>query len=173
MELLDMTSIFIEHYNRYPKMMIQDYLKVLYQSCFGPHHLQGNPSYDIAQTILEKELDNISIITNRYIEDIGNGYVRIYLDAILTNQISKEDLLKRFVSSMIETLDLKKNIICFHEGLKQLIDLCSNGTLPFSKTECEKRIQEYINNGIHPIHHSTEYNNLYHPHYRVVRGDRG
>ena len=168
MKPIDMSEIFINHYKMYPKMQIQDYLKLLYQSCFGPFHLHGNPSHEKVQAYIDTELENMTTTTGRYIEEIGNGYARVYLDAVESGNILKEELLSQFVSSMNEPVDIKEATNLFHTGLTLFTTLCDIGILPY-KTEYEHVLTKYLKEGIRPVHHSDEYRTHYQPHYRVIK----
>jgi hypothetical protein len=160
--------VFIQHNKNYPSLDIQDFVKLLYQSCFGPKHLYGNPTDETINNYLNDELKQMAVAQNRDIEDIGNGYIRIYLDAIKNHTITKQVVLTSFKKSMNSPMNEQEATDKFNIGLETLASLCETNEMPFTKCAFESFMNQYLKKGIRAIHHSPTYNALYQPHYRVV-----
>jgi hypothetical protein len=148
-------------------MQIQDFVKLLYQSCFGPKHLHRNPSKDFVLNYMNQELENSTSI-HRTMEDIGNGFVRIYLDMIHDEILEKEKLVDLFMASMEIDIDWVSAEALFYNGLNTLQVMIAESLLPFNIDEYHLFITTYQSQGIHPVHHSDIFKKLYSPHYRVV-----
>ena len=156
-------EILLIHYNRYPQMEITDFIKLIYQNSFGPRHMH-NPSKEDVLKYLDEE---IKVVTNEteIIEDIGNGYVRVYL----SKETNIEKLSNDFLNSMIEDTYTETNIRVFYRKLNILIKLIKKGSIKLPKKESINLVNEYLSNGINPVRHTKIYNELYKPHYRVIR----
>ncbi len=161
------TDILLSHYKKYPLMEVEDYIKLIYQSVFGPHHFQENPSIETVRLWIERELSSVKLSYN-LIEDIGNDYVRVHLGVILKNKIATEEVVEAFVNSMNDYLNLDSADIMFNLGINHLKLFYLNN---YERTKAEAaiiQIDEYLKSGVRPIHHSQTFRDNYHPHYRVI-----
>ena len=156
-------DILLEHYQKYPQMELNDFIKLIYQNSFGPRHMH-NPSKEDVLKYLDEE---IKVVTNEteIIEDIGNGYVRVYL----SKETNIEKMSNDFLNSMIEDTYTETNIRVFYRKLNILIKLIKKGSIKLQKKESINLVNEYLSNGINPVRHTKIYNELYKPHYRVIR----
>jgi putative membrane protein insertion efficiency factor len=156
-------DILLEHYQKYPQMELNDFIKLIYQNSFGPRHMH-NPSKEDVLKYLDEE---IKVVTNEteIIEEIGNGYVRVYL----SKETNIEKLSNDFFNSMIEDTYTETNIRVFYRKLNILIKLIKKGSIKLPKKESINLVNEYLSNGINPVRHTKIYNELYKPHYRVIR----
>ena len=156
-------DILLKHYQKYPQMELNDFIKLIYQNSFGPRHMH-NPSKEDVLKYLDEE---IKVVTNEteIIEDIGNGYVRVYL----SKETNIEKLSNDFLNSMIEDTYTETNIRVFYRKINILIKLIKKGSIKLPKKESINLVNEYLSNGINPVRHTKIYNELYKPHYRVIR----
>lgn len=155
--------ILLEHYKKYPQMELNDFIKLIYQNSFGPRHMH-NPSFD---TVLKYLNEEMKVVTSEkeIIEDIGNGYVRVYL----SKKTNIENLSQEFLNSMNEDTYTEINIRVFYRKLNVLIKLIKKGSIKLPKKESINLVNEYLSNGINPVRHTKIYNELYKPHYRVIK----
>jgi putative membrane protein insertion efficiency factor len=161
-EAIKIKEILLEHYNKYPKMVLQDFIKLIYQNSFGPRHLSA-PDIETIEKYLVTEMEIVS--GDEYIENIGNGYVRVYLG---TNT-DIEKIKKEFYNeTKIETMS-EENIRLFYRKINILAELIKKDIILLPKKESLNEIREYLSNGITAVRHSSIYNNEYHPHYRVLK----
>lgn len=156
-------EILLIHYKKYPHMEITDFIKLIYQNSFGPRHMH-NPSKEAVLKYLTEEM-KVVISDKELTEDIGNGYVRVYL----SKETDIENLSKNFLNSMAEDTYTETNIRIFYRKINVLIKLIKKGSIKLPKKESIKYIKEYLSNGINPVRHTKIYNELYKPHYRVIR----
>lgn len=154
--------IILAHYQKYPKMTIEDFVKLIYQNTFGPYHLY-NPDKQKIITYLKQELLQVSS-PNKQIEDIGNNYVRIYLNT----QTDIECLANSFYQSTLVNTFNQENIHLFFLKINILIKLIKKKKIKLPKKASIIFLNQYLANGITPVHHSKIYNQTYSPHYRVV-----
>jgi hypothetical protein len=160
-------NILLSHYKRYPLMEVEDYIKLIYQSTFGPYHFQGNPNYKNVSSRIESELSQITSSYN-LIEDIGNDYVRVHLGAIKENRISIDEVIEAFINSMNDYLNVDSATINFMLGINYLKIIVTDVQNETKAKESILKIDEYLKSGIRPIHHSQTYRDNYYPHYRVI-----
>ena len=144
-------------------MELNDFIKLIYQNSFGPRHMH-NPTKEDVIRYLNKEME---LITNEkeIIEDIGNGYVRVYL----SKETNMEKISNHFLNSMSEDTYTETNIRIFYRKINVLIKLIKKGSIKLPKKESINLVNEYLSNGINPVRHTKIYNELYKPHYRVIR----
>lgn len=156
-------DILLEHYQKYPQMELNDFIKLIYQNSFGPRHMH-NPSKEDVLKYLDEE---IKVVTNEteIIEDIGDGYVRVYL----SKETNMEKISNNFFNSMAEDTYTETNIRIFYRKINVLTKLIKKGSIKLPKKESINYIKEYLSNGINPVRHSKTYNEFYKPHYRVIK----
>ena len=70
---------------------------------------------------------------------------------------------------MIEDTYTETNIRVFYRKLNILTKLIKKGSIKLPKKESINLVNEYLSNGINPVRHTKIYNELYKPHYRVIR----
>jgi len=171
--MIELEKIILEHYQRYPKMVIQDFIKLIYQNSFGPQHMGDNPSVESVIDYIETELKEYQRYegTNQ-IEYIGNQYYRVNLSVIVDQLLSIEDFAKAFYQSMIESPLMEDHQInMFVYQLKTICTHLEEGSVVIEESQCEKTIEDYLDYGIRPVHHSDVFRMNYHPHYRVIHKD--
>lgn len=162
-----LTRLLELHAKRYPAMEIQDYVKLLYQSEFGPGHLaaEGN-----ALSFLEKEFAQAreeGYAPTYTVEAIGDGLCRCHLDP---GRLTVEDLplLARCFSLSARPRGTSRGL---WRKLGVLAGLTQTDRLPLGPTGLDDFLTEYDRAGCPPLHHSNAYTGAYHPHYRVIDRD--
>lgn len=163
-------EILMNHYHMYPYMQIEDFIKLIYQTVYGPKHFSSNPSLEQIIIYLKAEILEIDETqTDDYIEDIGNGYVRIYLNGSFQNAKKLNLLAETFYESMMMELKTPDQLkIFFLNAIDEFLKLVKNKHIQLDETICKLWIDTYLDHGIHAISHSEIYRNTYKPHYRVV-----
>lgn len=155
--------ILLEHYHKYPLMTITDFIKLIYQNTFGPYHLH-TPSIEKIKVYLEQEMKDVTI-QDEVQENIGNNYIRIHL-SVNTNI---DQLAEVFYQNTLINTNNNQNIHLFFLKINVLIKLIKKKAIKLPKKESIVFLNEYLANGIVPVHHSDIFNQAYHPHYRVIR----
>lgn len=161
------SSILTLHGQRYPRMESRDYVKLLYQSEFGPGHLMEEEE---ALEGLRRELEQAreeGYAPAYAVEAIGGGLCRCHLDPRLLTQ---EDLplLARCLTASARP---RGSMAGLWRKLGLLSALAWRGEIPLESRELEAFLPLYAMEGCPPLHHSEGYGEAYHPHYRVIDRD--
>lgn len=155
------------HAKRYPDMEIKDYVKLLYQSEFGPGHLvaEGDALAALQAEFAQAQEENYA---PAYLsEAISGGLCRFHLSP---KHLSEEDLplLARCFSVSAQP---KGSIQGLWKKLGELTALAWSGELPLNVSDLELFLAVYDTKGCPPVHHSDRFRAAYHPHYRVIDRD--
>lgn len=164
----NLASVVAQHGARYPQMLPQDVFKLLYQSQFGPGHLIENP----AQTLdyLEAEWANCPADAGQpLLENIGNGFSRLYLSAAKAQGIALPLIHRLFCASAQPTGTAEG----FIQQVKLLMTACDRGELPFMSQDLAGLLMQWEREGRPHFSHTAQYRDAYHPAYRVVRSAYG
>ena len=155
------------HAQRYPAMEIQDYVKLLYQSEFGPGHLVTEAD---ALESLQAEFAQAreeSYAPQYTVEAIGGGLCRAHLDPRLFTEADLP-LLSRCLTRSAQPWGTMAGL---WEKLGVLSAMAWCGKLPLDPRELELFLSLYESQGCPPLHHSDGYRELYRPHYRILNRD--
>lgn len=144
-----MNSFIKYHTNKYPKMKTQDIVKLLYQNHFGPGHFISNIETVNNYFINELKSNNINPNENLY-EHIGNNFIRVNIFKY-DNIYKNNDLINYFYNSSLFDFN---NEILKKQFKNNLLNIPNDGFLDN---------YDYSN-----VHHTSLYNQLYQPHYRVI-----
>jgi len=165
-----MKHILLEHSNRYPKMEINDYVKLIHQSVFGPAHFSKQPNKEQLINYLKEELFSFKHYPKTpMIEPIGNDYYRLSLNLIINNILTVEKLASLFLFSMKTNLNNQQNLIKqMNHHLNLLLRMVKNKEIDLDYENSSQFVDQYRMSDFPAIHHSITYQKLYFPHYRVV-----
>ena len=161
-----MKTVLLSHFARYPAMIPQDGVKLVYQSAFGPGHLLADP--DRARAFLRRELDETPAREGAVYEPIGNGYARLHLAAAKAAGREEEEIFQAFFAAANGKTPGKA---VFEQGISLLEELAAQGQAPFSADALAEYLREYRAAGCPMVSHSPVYREHYHPAYRVVFGE--
>jgi uridine kinase len=163
--VVQLRKILFDHVTRYPQMLPEDAVKLVYQNEFGCGHYVDNEVASLAR--LREEVQNLRpAVTNptELFEDIGNGFSRLQLNA-LGDSLSLETVNRFFINtSRLEPGSEER----FEKKLELLVALSLKGVLPFNPEVLGSYLQSYKKAGYPPVSHSQIYRELYAPSYRVV-----
>ncbi len=155
-------EMIINHYEKYPKLQIQDVFKYLYQSSYGCEHMVS--SVETVVNYILQEYENLSF-ENKFETDALDGeYCRVNLSYMNTG-LSADTLGKLFCLSAKKEADAKEKLINKISVVQKLI--CEK-ILPFPKDEFERNVKEWEDKGFAPVHHSDIFRQTYKPSYRVI-----
>lgn len=158
-------DLLISHYNRYPKLKIQDIFKYLYQSTFGCEHLASSLQ-DVTNNIL-KEYNGLYYNGEPDIEELDGDFSRVPISYI-KNGLSVNTMGNLFLSSAKKQVE---GLSVLTEKLVIVKQLISEKLLPFSENEFNKAVSDWKSCGFSPIHHSEAFKQAYHPSYRVISNE--
>lgn len=166
-------GVILSHAAKYPKMRPCDAVKLLYQGEFGVGHMIKSP--ESFEKYLLEEINNTKTDPSVPLwEDIGFGFVRVNLASeSFEKQIGARKLAEMCLESAEKTCG---DEIRFIEKMAYLAFLSAfeETGFDFSKEEMDEYIRSYIESGMPPVHHSSVYEALYRPAYRVcLKGVKG
>ena len=153
-------DLFITHFTKYPKMLPNDFFKLIYQNSHGPHHLD---SLKLTENFI-KELNSITNPPKYQFEDIGNNYTRVYLNPYW-NEHQRNLILDAFIKS---NLDYQPNVALLYKELELLKNMIDMNIISINKQLFENELNNYLFNGIKQISHSILYKQQYDPHYILI-----
>lgn len=143
-----MNNIIKYHQNHFPLSKTQDFVKLLYQSNFGPGHFIKD--YQTIKNYFYNEIENILEDNTNLYEHIGNNTVRVNLSSYI-KKFDKDYLLESFYQSMSK---YTKNSETLNKFQHELTMIDNDGFLDTYNYQ--------------DVHHSLLYKEKYNPHYRVI-----
>lgn len=164
--LCDLFSLLRRQGARYPAMLPQDAVKLLYQREFGPGH--AVPSAADAERRLRAELLTLSPDDHLPLyEELGGGLARLHLAALPSRCVGLRPatLAAFFVYTAHRVHGSLKSFVA---ALNTLRTVCAQGALPFSPAALDAYLTTYAAAGYPAVHHSEAYRARYAPAYRVV-----
>lgn len=145
-----------EHAGRYPKMEMQDYGKLAFQSEYGPEHLLTEKQS--ALRFLQEEMAELpSDASPKNAEPIGGGLCRFPL-SFCKSEPDLESLAELLFLTAQEHCGTVKGIMDKAAQLRRL-------NIP----GMEAWLSGWEEKGYPPVHHSKSYREAYHPHYRLIK----
>ncbi len=155
--------------SRYPRITLCDIYKSFFQDRFGPGHIIE--SKEKSANYLIKELERTDSMSVR-IEPTGaaGNFVRVDVFYIKEGTVSMDFYLDCLIRSVV-VVDSAR----VEQWLKDWIfmqQVIERNGIKIENYEKDKIfINERIANGIYEMNHSRLFNELYHPHYRIIRRD--
>lgn len=149
------------HLDRYPEMQIQDVYKLLHQAALGSEHAVSKP--ELARNWLTRELAEMGEgPAEPLIDPIspGGGIVRIHLRSFVAAGYDSDLLLDAFIRTANE-----------YQGEAYLLERYWQAAVEiatFPKLKMNKFFHSMQAKYYPAVHHSSKYENLYRPAYRVV-----
>lgn len=160
----NLEQVLRRHASKYPMMQPKDAVKLIYQNVFGGGHLIKNPEKCLSA--LQREYENTPQEPHApLLESIGNGLVRVMLNAIDSSNYSIQQLADDFIRS---SEDHKGNLNGFLIKLDILRKVTDSGAFNFTSEELEAYLEEYKKAGYPMVSHSEQYRKAYRPAYRIV-----
>ena len=162
METLE--QVLRRHARKYPMMEPTDAVKLIYQNVFGGGHLIRDP--EACRNALQREYENTPQDSHApLLESIGNGMVRVMLNAVDGNDYGIRQLGDDFIHSSEEHTGNLKGFLIKLEILRKVT---AEGAFSFASEELEDYLEEYKKAGYPMVSHSEQYRQAYKPAYRVV-----
>ena len=152
-----------EHTEKYPRMQITDYFKLLFHSAFGCEHALS--SYDTALEWIEKEkMSTLPEDDETMVEELDGDYSRVYILA-LRRGLASRTLASMFCLSAKKEENGREKL---EEKLTVLKECAERGEVPLTPEELDKAVEEWKALGYPAVRHSEIYRESYRPAYRVV-----
>ena len=149
----------------YPESTLQDIYKSFYQEHFGPGHIISDTAS--ARRYLMVELSEMGETQSPYFEPTGSqgDYVRVYLSAVTDSLITAEQLLDAFVRSANSR---KEPTVSWMEKWEAIVSIIQANKIELEGFETDLPLLTEAAQNNQAVHHSRRYNEVYHPHYRIV-----
>lgn len=160
----ELKQILLTHYSCYPKMGMEDAVKLIYQNEFGCGHFVTDESTSLVRLTEEVSKITAKLPKESLFEEIGNGFSRLNLGALVEG-LPLTTVNRFFVNTSRLNLGTKEG---FEAKLQLLGELCAQGLLPFDQVDLGSYLQEYEAQGYPPVSHSKVYRGEYNPSYWVV-----
>lgn len=163
---------------KYPDTSLQDIYKSCFQDYFGPAH--AILSRDVARKYIEQELKSVASTDTNYYEPCGwrGNYYRVNLSVVTDSILSIDELADAFYRSAPEQTppaderwvnEWNRTLKILYEAVTENASRISrNSPLILNFTADSTAIADMLAQGKYVVHHSDRYNELYHPHYRIV-----
>ncbi len=160
----DLAKALTQHAIKYPFMEPCDAVKLIYQNEFGGGHLISDKAASLNR-LKEEYQTVIQSGEIPFLEEIGNGIVRVNLAAMDANGLTIEKLNDIFVVSSGIIQGIKESFI---RKLNLLDKLTQEGIFAFDKFSLNAYLNDYVIHGYPPVSHSKIYRDIYKPSYRVI-----
>lgn len=164
-----MRQAILAHAARYPDMAAQDYMKLLYQSEFGPGHLVSAQDGKVLEW-LERELGQAreeGYAPPVPVEDIGGGLCRLHLDP---RSLQAGDL-PLLQTCFALSAHPRGSLAGLWHKAGELAGLCWKGEIPLKNEELSLYQALYASQNCPAVSHSEGFRAHYTPHYRVLEAD--
>lgn len=168
---MNLKSVLIMHANLYPKMEIQDAVKLVYQNEFGGGHLIRDEQESFRRLTEEYAASRKTGLGHQagpLFVNIGNGMCRLDLSVLEDRRLSIYTANRFFVNT---ANDIKGSIAGFEAKLDILWQCCWDGKLKYPPDDLEAYLEDYRNRGYPPVGHSATYKAAYKPAYRIVKAE--
>lgn len=154
---------------RYPRITLCDIYKSFFQDNFGPGHIIE--SKEKAENYLMQELERTEDFSVKFEPTGAKGnFVRVDVFYIKSGMIDKDVYLKALMNSVVVTDSMTiKQWLMDWEYMQKVIE--NSGLKIENYDEDKEFIRQRIENGIYEMNHSRLFNELYHPHYRIICRD--
>ncbi len=164
----ELREVLLSHQRRYPRLQIQDLVKLVFQNEFAGGHMIADAEGSLQRLREECRAlagDGRDGESSDVFVSIGNGLCRLQLAAIGSTGIHLTTVNQFFVN----TARMRRgNLASFERKLGVLRTCCQTGQLPHSAADLEAFLSAYRAQGYPPLSHSAVYRDHYRPAYRVV-----
>ena len=152
---------------RYPNATLQDVYKSFFQDYFGVAHMLAER--DKVKSYIEYETNSATEFDSTLYEPCGwrGNFVRVNLLAIKNGYISCDALADAFIKSREASCD---SVTGEWLGEWQQIMVATRRAVPTMENfqHDSALIAKNLAEGKYMMHHSRQYNEYYHPHYRII-----
>ena len=162
-------SILLEQIKNHPNQTLQDVYKSCYQDEYGPGHLISNESSAINSLLqeintIEKDYTPITLFEQT---GIYGNYLRVDLTLVRDGVIPFFVLFRALTISA--TIGGQKSDENWSTIWSEIVEEVKKAELKFENFEEDLANLERISKSEDKVvHHSEMYENIYHPHYRII-----
>ncbi|HEY44659.1 MAG TPA: hypothetical protein G4O11_11820 [Anaerolineae bacterium] len=160
-------TILADQIARYPQMEVQDLYKLILQATMGSEHAIS--SVDAARSWLRRELAGLPEGPEEPISDVISSdgiIVRVNLRPFIQSGGDPSSLLDAFVRTANEYWGTEERLL---DHWFFAVQMTEDGELPFEPSQMRAFFKKVEEDGFPAVHHSTRYEEAYHPAYRVIK----
>jgi hypothetical protein len=159
-------KLIADHIVRYPEGQLRDVYKLIYQSTLGPGHAISDTA--MVRQWMEKDLSNLDTLRMEPLADtLGScgRYARIHINRYLKEGGHPDELIQYFIATANQVPPDSNSFFCALSALKKM---ATDGEMAWTEPEVDEFITTQAHAQYPALHHSPEYQEKYHPAYRVV-----
>ena len=167
---------------KYPEATLQDIYKSNFQDYYGPSHIMAARENVIAyinrelQQMRRERLDvqapvSMEGVKKSWYDPCGwrHNYYQVSLDVIADGIMSADEFADAFMAGGGKVPDVTQEWLDEWNEIKRVAKKAAPGMKGFAKDAA--KISALIKDGKYVVHHSGVYNQVYKPHYRIIRKD--
>lgn len=148
----------------HPTIESQDIVKMCYQAAYGAEHILSDVSH--AKAYFTKEFMETQAENKPIYEPVCHKYCRVNIASWKFRGLDPDFLFNMFVSSAVP---VEKGHLEFYNFLEQAEKVIEEGNSNIRIDKHKLFIQNYLSQGINPVHHSSRYREIEKPAYRIVK----
>jgi hypothetical protein len=152
--------------DHFPLAKAKDLAKLLYQSMYGPQHAVQLP--EKLYEWLEQEMQDLDPKASEpLIQPVWLHYpmFRLHLSTASKLSVSLQQIHELFLQSCTDPTPSPS--ISWNEAIDMTFHILLQRKLPESQIQANE-FKDYASSSAGPYHHSANYREAYHPHYRLV-----
>lgn len=160
---MEFSAYLYEHIKKHPSVKPQDVIKFCFQAAYGAEHLIEDKKS--AEKYFFDEYEKTEPADIPLFEQISRDYCRVNFSAWKNAGYSPYVLFEMFIKTAENS---HFNNIEIEEYIKIAENVISKSDVNFSKSDWDLYVENYLCNGISPVHHSEEYRKAEKPSYRII-----
>lgn len=165
-----MESFVKDYLEKYPGATLQDIYKGSFQDKFGPAHLLTNR--EAVKNYILREMEQAGKLEGEDYQPCGweGNFYQVNLSVIQDGKVTLDEFTDAFMAGAngIDTT-LTTRWVEEWQALQQTVRRIAPSLEGFS--EDSTRLSQLLKEGKYVVHHSRTFNQLYQPHYRIIRKD--
>ncbi|MBR5277477.1 MAG: hypothetical protein IKU35_10145 [Bacteroidaceae bacterium] len=167
----DMRAEFVRTYlQKYPEATLQDIYKGSFQDVFGPAHILTNR--EAVERYIHHEIKSAESFENEDYTPCGwqGNFLQVNLKVIADGRVPIDVFVDAFMASAngIDTT-LTQTFVEDWQHIQRAVRATAPQLAGFP--EDSTLLANLLREGKYMVHHSTKFNEHYHPHYRIIRRD--
>lgn len=165
---MEFEDILREQIRMHPSMEAQDFIKLCFQASFGAEHLLSD--IELARQYFDTEYEGVSKNKSPLYEQISDDVYRINLAPWKRMGLPQNWLFQMFVLTS-NTESNSKGSELFYKYLDITEEMINSADLNFTIDDWLAYKEDYLREGIKPVHHSENYRSKENPSYRIVSNE--
>lgn len=151
----------------WPQSRLQDLYKSFFQDRFGPGHIISDRQS--AKDYIVSEMNEAESFTGPEVYPCGweGNYIRVNLSVVADGRITADQLTDALMESAKPVTE--RDIEIWKKEWKEILEVieATYPSLP-GLQEDKKKIHALLAEGEYAYHHSEQFEEAYHPHYRII-----